>query len=50
VNLSTITGVVNRADINKNKVMEESLKTILGGDVSPQPGMLFLSNSIRKLL
>jgi len=35
VNLSTITGVVNRADINKNKVMEESLKTILGGDVSP---------------
>src|SRR6185436_5647615 len=35
VNLSTITGVVNRADINKNKVMDESLKTILGGDVSP---------------
>ena len=35
VNLSTITGVVNRADINKNEVMDESLKTILGGDVSP---------------
>ncbi|HJX93841.1 MAG TPA: DUF1800 domain-containing protein [Pyrinomonadaceae bacterium] len=35
VNLSTITGVVNRADINKNKMMDESLKTILGGDVSP---------------
>jgi uncharacterized protein (DUF1800 family) len=35
VNLSTITGVGNRGDINKNKVMDESLKAILGGDVSP---------------
>jgi len=35
VNLSTVTGSVNRADIDKNKVMNESLRTILGGDVSP---------------
>jgi len=35
VNLSTITGVVNRGDMNKIKVMDESLKAILGGDVSP---------------
>jgi hypothetical protein len=34
VNLSTITGATNRSDINKSKVMDESLKTILGGDVS----------------
>ena len=35
VNLSTVTGNVNRATIDKNRVMDESLKTILGGDVSP---------------
>lgn len=35
VNLSTITGNVDRAEINKTKVMEESLRTILAGDVSP---------------
>jgi hypothetical protein len=34
VNLSTITGATNRADINQGKVMDESLKTILSGDVS----------------
>ena len=35
VNLSTVTGNVNRAEPNKAKVMDESLKTILAGDVSP---------------
>jgi len=35
VNLSTITGNVNRTDVNKSKVMDDSLRTILGGDVSP---------------
>lgn len=35
VNLSTITGTVDRAEMNKAKVMEESLRTILAGDVSP---------------
>jgi uncharacterized protein (DUF1800 family) len=35
VNLSAITGNVNRAEIDKAKVMDESLRSILGGDVSP---------------
>lgn len=34
VNLSTITGSVDRTEIDKNKVMEASLKSILAGDVS----------------
>ena len=35
VNLSTVTGTVSRSEIDKAKVMDESLRTILGGDVSP---------------
>lgn len=34
VNLSTVTGVVNRSEADKARVMDESLRTILGGDVS----------------
>jgi len=34
VNLTTLTGNVNRAEINKTKVMDETLKTILASDVS----------------
>ena len=35
VNLSSVTGNVDRNEINKMKVMDDSLRTILGGDVSP---------------
>ncbi len=35
VNLSTVTGASSRTDVDKAKVMDESLRTILGGDVSP---------------
>jgi hypothetical protein len=35
VNLSTITGDVNRGAFNKTQIMDETLKVILGGDVSP---------------
>jgi len=35
VNLSSVTGNINRAELNKSKVMDDSLRTILGGDVSP---------------
>jgi uncharacterized protein (DUF1800 family) len=34
VNLSSVTGSVSRTDLNKTKVMDDSLRTILGGDVS----------------
>ena len=34
VNSSSVTGNVNRTEVNKVKVMDESLRTILGGDVS----------------
>jgi uncharacterized protein (DUF1800 family) len=34
VNLSAVTGTINRAELNKVKVMDDSLRTILGGDVS----------------
>jgi uncharacterized protein (DUF1800 family) len=34
VNLSSVTGNVNRTEVDKAKVMDDSLRTILGGDVS----------------
>ena len=34
VNLSSVTGNINRAELNKSKVMDDSIRTILGGDVS----------------
>jgi len=34
VNLSSVTGSVSRTELNKAKVMDDSLRTILGGDVS----------------
>ncbi len=35
VNLSSVTGNINRAELDKSKVMDDSLRTILAGDVSP---------------
>lgn len=35
VNLSSVTGAVSRSEVDKAKVMDDSLRTILGGDVSP---------------